>query len=109
MNVQLGKDTKDADFAFIACSGAKIPAITDQAASLDGGQQMITISTKGNDAGLTDALNNCVFTFKGFLSSNCDKTLDNIQTFIDGGNLLQAWTASSRQQSQSWPLAARCE
>ena len=72
--------------AFIACSGAKIPATTDQAASLDGGQQMITISAGGNDASLIDALNNCVFTFKGFLSSNCDKTLDNIQTFIDGGN-----------------------
>lgn len=38
INVQLGKDTKDVDFTFIACSGAKIPAITDQAASLDGGQ-----------------------------------------------------------------------
>ncbi len=86
INVQLGKDTKDVDFTFIACSGAKIPAITDQAASLDGGQQMITISAGGNDAGLIDTLNNCVFTFKGFLSSNCDKTLDNIQTFIDGGN-----------------------
>jgi hypothetical protein len=47
---------------------------------------MITISAGGNDAGLTDALNDCVFTFKGLFSSNCDKTLDNIQTFIDGGN-----------------------
>lgn len=47
---------------------------------------MITISAGGNDAGLIDALNDCVFTFKGFLSSNCDKTLDKIQTFINGGN-----------------------
>ena len=86
VNVQLGKDTADIDFTFIACSGAKIPAITDQANSLDEGQQMITISAGGNDAGLIDALNDCVFTFKGLLGGSCDTTLDNIQKVIDSSD-----------------------
>ena len=83
LNVQLGEDTTDIDFTFIACSGAKIPAITTQANSLSGDQQMITISAGGNDAGLIDALNDCVFTFKGLLGGSCDQTLDNIQKVID--------------------------
>lgn len=83
VNVQLGQDTSSIDFTFIACSGAKIPAIIDQANSLSGGQQMITVSAGGNDASLMDALNDCVFTFKGLFGGNCDQTLSKIQTFID--------------------------
>ncbi len=83
VNVQLGEDTSDIIFTYIACSGAKIPAITTQATSLDGGQQMITISAGGKDAQLTKALNDCVFTFTGLFSSSCSATLDNIQTIID--------------------------
>ena len=83
VNVQLGEDTTDIDFTYIACSGAKIPAITTQAESLDGGQQMITISAGGNDAQLIVALNDCVFTFKGLFSGSCGATLDNIQTIMD--------------------------
>ena len=83
INVQLGEDTSDIDFTFIACSGAEIPAITKQANSLSGGQQMITISAGGNDAGLIDALNDCVFTFKGLFSGSCEQTLANIQQVID--------------------------
>ena len=86
MNVQLGKDTKDIDFTFVACSGTKIPQILKQARSLSGGQQVITISAGGNDAKLINALNDCVFTFKGPFSNSCDQTLDNIQTIIDGSD-----------------------
>ena len=86
VNLQLGKDTTDIDFTYIACSGAKIPAITEQANSLDGGQQMITISAGGNDAQLIVALNDCVFTFKGLFSGSCGATLDNIQTIIDSAD-----------------------
>lgn len=86
LNVQLGEDTTDIDFTYIACSGAKIPAITAQANSLDGGQQMITISAGGNDAQLIVALNDCVFIFKGLFSGSCGATLDNIQTIIDSAD-----------------------
>lgn len=86
VNVQLGEDTTDIDFTYIACSGAKIPAITEQANSLDGGQQMITISAGGNDAQLIAALNDCVFTFKGLLSGSCGAILDNIRTIIDSAD-----------------------
>ena len=82
INVQLGEDTSDIDFTFIACSGAKFPEITKQANSLNGGQQMITISAGGNDAGVIDALNDCVYTFKVF-SGSCEQTLANIQQVID--------------------------
>ena len=45
---------------------------------------MITISGGGNDAGLLDALNACVFVFAGIFSTlDCDKTLNKIQAFID--------------------------
>ena len=84
MNAQLGENTTDMDFTFIACSGAEIPAIADQANSLSDGQQMITISGGGNDAGLLEALNDCVFTFKTILfNGNCDQTLAKIQGVID--------------------------
>ena len=83
VNVQLGEDTTNIDFTYIACSGAKVPAITAQANSLHGGQQMITISAGGNDAQLVVALNDCVYTFKGLFSESCGATLDNIQTIVD--------------------------
>ena len=86
VNVQLGEDRTDIGFTYIACSGAKIPAITAQANPLDGGQQMITISTGGNDAQLIVALNDSVFTFKGLFSGSCGATLDNIQTIIDSAD-----------------------
>ena len=83
VNVQLGEDTTNIDFTYVACSGAKIPDITAQANSLDGGQQMVTISAGGNDAQLIVALNDCVYTFKGLFSGSCGATLDNIQTIIE--------------------------
>ena len=87
VNVQLGQSTKDIDFSFLACSGAKTPAITKQANSLSGGQQMITISAGGNDAGLIDVLNDCVYRFKGPFSGKCDTTLSNVQSTIASSDL----------------------
>lgn len=87
VNVQLGKDTSDIDFTFLACSGAKTPAITDQANSLSGDQQMITISAGGNDAGLVEVLNDCVYKFKGPASGDYDTTLTNVQSTIAGKDL----------------------
>ncbi|KAI9829474.1 MAG: hypothetical protein M1819_006294 [Sarea resinae] len=83
INLQLGKDPDDVDFTFIARSGAKTLEITEQANQLDSGQQMITISSGGNDVGLVDDLNDCVFTFKGPLSGDCEETLANTQDIID--------------------------
>ena len=87
VNLGLGTDTKDINFSYEACSGAKIPEITKQANSLDGGQQMITISAGGNDAELMKGLNDCVFTFKGLLSGNCMDTLNEIEGIINGDQL----------------------
>ena len=87
MNVQLGKATTEIDFTFLACAGAKTPAITDQANLLSGGQQLITISAGGNDAGLIDVLNDCVYRFKGPFSGDCDTTLENVQNTIAGDAL----------------------
>ena len=39
VNVQLDEDTSSIDFTYVACSGAKIPDITAQANSLDGGNR----------------------------------------------------------------------
>ena len=86
INSQLGKDTTDIDFTFIACSGAKVPEILKQAQSLDGGQQLITISAGGNDAGLINVLNDCVYTFYGGFSSNCDTTLAKSEQVIDSSD-----------------------
>ena len=44
---------------------------------------MISISAGGNDVGLIDALNDCVFTFKGLFSGNCDRTLNDIQSVVN--------------------------
>ena len=87
VNVQLGKDTTDIDFTFLACAGAKTPAITDQANSLSEGQQLITISAGGNDAGLVDVLNDCIYRFKGPFSGDCDATLTKAQNVIAGKDL----------------------
>ncbi len=45
----------------------------------------MTISAGGNDVGLVDILNDCIFGWKvvGYSSSGCDKTLANTQSLID--------------------------
>lgn len=48
---------------------------------------MITISAGGNDAGLVDVLNDCVYRFKGPFSGACDTTLTNVQNTIAGSDL----------------------
>lgn len=48
---------------------------------------MITISAGGNDAGLIDVLNDCVYRFKGPFSGDCDTTLTNVQNTIAGGDI----------------------
>ncbi len=50
-------DPSTRKFTNLACSGALTPAIQSQAEKLSGGQQLITISAGGNDAGLVTVLN----------------------------------------------------
>ena len=47
---------------------------------------MITISAGGNDAGLINVLNDCIYTFYGGFSSDCDKTLANSDQIIDSND-----------------------
>lgn len=89
INNQLSEQRTDIDFSFVACSGAKVPAITDQANSLSGGQQMITISAGGNDADLAGGLNACVFTWYlafSYLFTQCDDKLKEMQDTIDSND-----------------------
>ena len=45
----------------------------------------MTVSAGGNDVGLVDILNDCIFGWKiaGYSSSSCDKTLANTHSLID--------------------------
>ncbi len=67
------------------CAGAKTPSVTtDQVAKLsDQSQQVITVSTGGNDVGLVDILDHCVFQWNPSVFSTCSYYLTAAQTIID--------------------------
>lgn len=75
----------DRKFTFWACSGAKTPDITSsQVAKLDDkSQQLITVSSGGNDVGLVDILNHCIFQWNPSIFSSCSFYLTQAQTTID--------------------------
>ena len=93
-NFYLG-DKKDRDFKFLACSGVEadhvlkkqIPKLSD--ASLD----MATLSIGGNDVGLKDLLNACVYQWWVGTKSGgyCEETLQNTQKTIDGPELSKSF------------------
>lgn len=72
-------------FTFWACSGAKTPEINkNQVAKLDDkSQDMITISSGGNDVGLVDILNHCIFQWNPSVFSTCSYYLTQAQKTID--------------------------
>ncbi|KAL8902721.1 MAG: hypothetical protein Q9207_004433 [Kuettlingeria erythrocarpa] len=78
-------DPASRTFTFWACSGAKTPSVANtQVASLkDNSQQMITISTGGNDIGLVDILNHCIFQWNPSAFSTCNSYLKSAQETID--------------------------
>ncbi|KAJ5086483.1 hypothetical protein NUU61_007790 [Penicillium alfredii] len=112
-NSALGDKSKR-KFQFESCSGALTKEVTDdQVKRIDDGQQAIMLSAGGNDAGLVDILNQCVYQFfaptkegaglmetglafkaiewlkKGDLSKysrGCDGTLDDSMKTIEGGD-----------------------
>jgi len=83
INLQLGTDPESIDFMFSACSGAVTSEVITQAKNLTIDQQMITISSGGNDAGLTDIINDCVYTYKAALSGDCTASLEKAQSIME--------------------------
>ncbi len=67
---------------FRACSGAKIPDVTNtQLAALTTATSYVTLSVGGNDAGFADVLTECAQ--PGWLS-NCNGKVDTAQAYIRG-------------------------
>ncbi|KRF19299.1 hydrolase [Nocardioides sp. Soil797] len=66
---------------FRACSGAKIPDVTNtQLSALSSTTRYVTISIGGNDAGFADVLTECAM--PGWMS-NCDGAIDGAQAYIN--------------------------
>lgn len=65
---------------FRACSGAKIPDVTNnQLSALGSGTHYVSISIGGNDAGFADVLTECAM--PGWMS-DCDGAIDGAQAYI---------------------------
>ena len=65
---------------FRACSGAKIPDVTNtQLSALTAGTTYVTISVGGNDAGFADVLTTCA---QPAWLSNCNGAVDRAQSYI---------------------------
>ncbi|GCD90309.1 SGNH/GDSL hydrolase family protein [Nocardioides sp. LS1] len=66
---------------FRACSGAKIPDVTNsQLSALTASTSYVTISVGGNDAGFSDVLTECA---QPWWSSNCDGAINTAQAYIN--------------------------
>ena len=66
---------------FRACSGAKIPDVTNtQLSALSSATRYVTISVGGNDAGFADVLTECAQ--PGWMS-NCNGAIDSAQSYIN--------------------------
>lgn len=83
INLQLGTDPESIDFMFSACSGAVTSEVIKQAENLTVDQQMITISSGGNDAGLSNIINDCVYTYKARFSGDCTASLEKAQVIME--------------------------
>ncbi|MDI1488653.1 MAG: hypothetical protein OHK93_007928 [Ramalina farinacea] len=78
-------DPEQRQSQFLACSGAKIRSILDeQVPLLNDDQQVITMTVGGNDVGLADILNACVFQWWPF-SSGCHQAIETSRELIEGG------------------------
>lgn len=83
INLQLGTDPNSIDFTFRAYSGAVTSEVIDQVKRLSSEQQMITISSGGNDAGLSRIINDCVYTWRAMFSGDCNNSLDKAQSVME--------------------------
>lgn len=88
-----------AAFEYLSCSGATSPEIlSSQVSELGTGYDLITVSAGGNDVGLSDILNACVFQWNPF--RNCgdemQATLNLIRDTLPG-NLDKLYAGFGRQ------------
>ncbi|KAH7344362.1 SGNH hydrolase-type esterase domain-containing protein, partial [Pyrenochaeta sp. MPI-SDFR-AT-0127] len=69
---------------YLACSGATSPQILDgQVAELGTGYDLITLSSGGNDVGLVDILNHCIYQWFALSGSKgCDDQLAKTERLI---------------------------
>ena len=84
---------------FRACSGAKIPDVTNtQLSALTSATNYVSISVGGNDAGFADVLTTCA---QPWWSSNCDGAINTAPAFINNTlpGQLNALYASIRSRS----------
>ncbi len=66
---------------FRACSGAKVPDVTNsQLSALSSGTSYVSISVGGNDAGFADVLTECA---QPAWMSNCNAAIDQAQAYIN--------------------------
>ncbi len=65
---------------FQACSGAKIPQVTNQLAALNTSTRFVTLSVGGNDAGFSGVLTECA---QPGWASNCDGAINTAQNYIN--------------------------
>jgi lysophospholipase L1-like esterase len=88
---------------FRACSGAKIPDVTNtQLSALSASTKYVTISVGGNDAGFADVLTECAQ--PGWMS-NCDGAINTAQAYIN--NKLPGALATLYASIRSRASAAR--
>jgi lysophospholipase L1-like esterase len=83
INLQLGTDPESIDFMFSACSGAVTSEVIEQAKDLTAGQQIITISSGGNDAGLSSIIQDCIYKFFPFGTAGCIASLEKSQSTME--------------------------
>lgn len=69
------------DLNFRACSGAKVPDVTNtQLGALSTGTSYVTVSVGGNDAGFADVLTTCA---QPWWAADCDGAIDDAQAYIN--------------------------
>jgi lysophospholipase L1-like esterase len=81
MNADRRMGSKPPDFQFLACSGDTAEdVLANQVPAMKQELQMVTVSAGGNDVGLVDLLNYCIYQFGdtslGAFDVKCNQLLD---------------------------------
>jgi lysophospholipase L1-like esterase len=67
-----------APLTFVACSGAKVPDVLNQLASLNASTAFVTVSVGGNDAGFADVITRCALPWPW----TCTTQINNANNYI---------------------------